>query len=119
MKLKRAPVTLTVFLDDFTYGEQPAIQIWAAPSDSKVVYQYKVKDEDDSTYAGITEEGLKKLSAGEYTLKAVVEETANYEGDSDTCIFKVKKASTTNSDSKVSISGWTYGGYNGVEIHRQ
>lgn len=114
-QIKKAPVTLTVFLDDFTYGEQPAIQIWAAPSDSKVVYQYKVKDEDDSTYAGITEEGLKKLSAGEYTLKAVVEETANYEGDSDTCIFKVKKASTTNSDSKVSISGWTYGGYNGVE----
>ncbi|MFR4559562.1 MAG: Ig-like domain-containing protein [Blautia obeum] len=114
-EIKKAPVTLTVFLDDFTYGEQPAIQIWAAPSDSKVVYQYKVKDEDDSTYAGITEEGLKKLSAGEYTLKAVVEETANYEGDSDTCIFKVKKASTTNSDSKVSISGWTYGGYNGVE----
>ncbi len=89
-EIKKAPVTLTVFLDDFTYGEQPAIQIWAAPSDSKVVYQYKVKDEDDSTYAGITEEGLKKLSAGEYTLKAVVEETANYEGDSDTCIFKVK-----------------------------
>lgn len=114
-EIKKAPVTLTVFLDDFTYGEQPAIQIWAEPSDSKVVYQYKVKDEDDSTYAGITEEGLKKLSAGEYTLKAVVEETANYEGDSDTCIFKVKKASTTNSDSKVSISGWTYGGYNGVE----
>ena len=114
-EIKKAPVTLTVFLDDFTYGEQPAIQIWAAPSDSKVVYQYQVKDEDDSTYAGITEEGLKKLSAGEYTLKAVVEETANYEGDSDTCIFKVKKASTTNSDSKVSISGWTYGGYNGVE----
>lgn len=114
-EIKKAPVTLTVFLDDFTYGEQPAIQIWAAPSDSKVVYQYKVKDEDDSTYAGITEEGLKKLSAGEYTLKAVVEETANYEGDFDTCIFKVKKASTTNSDSKVSISGWTYGGYNGVE----
>ena len=114
-EIKKAPVTLTVFLDDFTYGEQPAIQIWAAPSDSKVVYQYKVKDEDDSTYAGITEDALKKLSAGEYTLKAVVEETANYEGDSDTCIFKVKKASTTNSDSKVSISGWTYGGYNGVE----
>ncbi|WP_195567057.1 Ig-like domain-containing protein [Blautia wexlerae] len=114
-EIKKAPVTLTVFLDDFTYGEQPAIKLQGAPSDSKVVYQYKDKDEDDSTYAGITEEGLKKLSAGEYTLKAVVEETANYEGDSDTCIFKVKKASTTNSDFKVSISGWTYGGYNGVE----
>ena len=114
-EIKKAPVTLTVLLDDFTYGEQPAIKLQGAPSDSKVVYQYKDKDEDDSTYAGITEEGLKKLSAGEYTLKAVVEETANYEGDSDTCIFKVKKASTTNSDSKVSISGWTYGGYNGVE----
>ena len=114
-EIKKAPVPLTVLLDDFTYGEQPAIKLQGAPSDSKVVYQYKDKDEDDSTYAGITEEGLKKLSAGEYTLKAVVEETANYEGDSDTCIFKVKKASTTNSDSKVSISGWTYGGYNGVE----
>ena len=114
-EIKKAPVTLTVVLDEFTYGEQPVIKLQGAPSDSKVIYQYKVKDKDDSTYVGITEEGLKKLSAGEYTLKAVVEETANYEGDSDTCIFKVKKASTTNSDSKVSISGWTYGGYNGVE----
>ena len=65
-----------------------------APSDSKVVYQYKDKDEDDSTYAGITEEGRKELSAGEYTLKAEVEETANHAGDSDTCIIKPKKAST-------------------------
>ena len=44
-----------------------------------------------------------------------MEETANYEGDSDTCIFRNKKASTTNSASKVSISGWTYGGYNGAK----
>ena len=29
--------------------------------------------------------------------------------------LRLKNASTTNSDSKVSISGWTYGGYNGVE----
>ena len=114
-EIKKAPVTLTVTLDDFIYGEQPAIKIQAAPSDSKVVYQYKVKDKDDSTYAGITEEGLKKLSAGEYTLKAVVEETENYKGFSATCDFKIKKASTTNSDSKVSISGWTYGGYNEAE----
>lgn len=114
-EIKKAPVTLTVVLDEFTYGEQPVIKLQGAPSDSKVVYQYNVKDKDDSTYAGITEEGLKKLSAGEYTLKAVVEETKNYKGFSATCDFKIKKASTTNSDSKVSISGWTYGGYNEAE----
>lgn len=114
-EIKKAPVTLTVVLDEFTYGEQPVIKLQGAPSDSKVVYQYKVKDKDDSTYAGITEEGLKKLSAGEYTLKAVLEETENYKGFSATCDFKIKKASTTNSDSKVSISGWTYGGYNEAE----
>ena len=114
-EIKKAPVTLTVVLDEFTYGEQPVIKLQGAPSDSKVVYQYKFKDKDDSTYAGITEEGLKKLSAGEYTLKAVVEETKNYKGFSATCDFKIKKASTTNSDSKVSISGWTYGGYNEAE----
>lgn len=84
-----------------------------APSDSKVVYQYKVKDKDDSTYAGITEEGLKKLSAGEYTLKAVVEETENYKGFSATCDFNVKKAGATDSHSKVDIDGWTYGSYDG------
>ncbi len=84
-----------------------------APSDSKVVYQYKVKDKDDSTYAGITEEGLKKLFAGEYTLKAVVEETANYEGAFAVCDFKVKKAGATDSHSKVDIEGWTYGSYDG------
>ncbi|MCC2743602.1 hypothetical protein LK491_19485, partial [Phocaeicola vulgatus] len=82
-----------------------------SPSDSKVIYQYKVKDKDDSTYVGITEEGLKKLSAGEYTLKAVVEETENYKGFSATCDFNVKKASATDSYSKVDIEGWTYGSY--------
>ena len=112
-EIKKAPVTLTVVLDEFTYGEQPVIKLQGAPSDSKVVYQYKVKDKDDSTYAGITEEGLKKLSAGEYTLKAVVEETENYKGFSATCDFNVKKASATDSYSKVDIEGWTYGSYDG------
>ena len=112
-EIKKAPVTLTVVLDEFTYGEQPVIKLQGAPSDSKVIYQYKVKDKDDSTYVGITEEGLKKLSAGEYTLKAVVEETENYKGFSATCDFNVKKASATDSYSKVDIEGWTYGSYDG------
>lgn len=112
-EIKKAPVTLTVVLDEFTYGEQPVIKLQGAPSDSKVVYQYKVKDKDDSTYADITEEGLKKLSAGEYTLKAVVEETANYVGAFAVCDFKVKKAGATDSHSKVDIEGWTYGSYDG------
>ena len=112
-EIKKAPVTLTVTLADFIYGEQPVIELQGAPSDSKVVYQYKVKGEDDSTYAGITEEGLQKLSAGEYTLKAVVEETENYKGFSATCDFNVKKAGATDSHSKVDIEGWTYGSYDG------
>ena len=112
-EIKKAPVTLTVTLADFIYGEQPVIELQGAPSDSKVVYQYKVKDKDDSTYAGITEEGLQKLSAGEYTLKAVVEETENYKGFSATCDFNVKKAGATDSHSKVDIEGWTYGSYDG------
>lgn len=112
-EIKKAPVTLTVVLDEFTYGEQPVIKLQGAPSDSKVIYQYKVKDKDDSTYVGITEEGLKKLSAGEYTLKAVVKETENYKGFSATCDFNVKKASATDSYSKVDIEGWTYGSYDG------
>lgn len=112
-EIKKAPVTLTVVLGEFTYGEQPVIKLQGAPSDSKVIYQYKVKDKDDSTYVGITEEGLKKLSAGEYTLKAVVKETENYKGFSATCDFNVKKASATDSYSKVDIEGWTYGSYDG------
>ena len=112
-EIKKAPVTLTVVLDEFTYGEQPVIKLQGAPSDSKVIYQYKVKDKDDSTYVGITEEGLKKLSAGEYTLKAVVKETENYKGFSATCDFNVKKASATDAYSKVDIEGWTYGSYDG------
>ena len=112
-EIKKAPVTLTVVLDEFTYGEQPVIKLQGAPSDSKVIYQYKVKDKDDSTYVGITEEGLKKLSAGEYTLKAVVKETENYKGFSATCDFNVKKASATDSYAKVDIEGWTYGSYDG------
>lgn len=112
-EIKKAPVTLTVTLDDFIYGEQPVIKIQVTPSDSEVIYQYKVKNSDAGIYTNITAEELQKLSAGEYTLKAVVEETANYEGASAACDFKVKKAGATDSHSKVDIEGWTYGSYDG------
>ena len=42
-----------------------------------------------------------------------MEETENYKGFSATCDFNVKKASATDSYSKVDIEGWTYGSYDG------
>ena len=48
------------------------------PENGEVIYYVKEKDADDTTYKVLTLDELKKLTQGEYTLKAEVAETDNY-----------------------------------------
>ncbi|MCR5776101.1 MAG: hypothetical protein K6G84_01640 [Lachnospiraceae bacterium] len=58
--------------------------------DGLVTYAYKVKDSADDEYSAEVPE-----SAGEYTLKAAVEETDNYKAVSETVDFTILKARAT------------------------
>ena len=56
-------------------------------------------------------------NARKYTAKVTALGNTNYSLSEEESVYswEIKKASTTNSASKVSINGWTYGGYNGVK----
>ena len=115
-EIKKATIgNFNVSLESFPYGSPARIQLLGEPEGSEVTYQYKVKDSEDSEYKSINEEALKTFPVGEYTLKATVRESVNYEGASATCDFKVTKADISSENSKVHISDWTYGSYNEAE----
>ena len=74
----------------------------------EVTYYVKEKDADDTTYKVLTLDELKKLTQGEYTIKAKVGDTQNYNaGETVACNFTVeaKKAITVT----VELNNWTYG----------
>ena len=115
-EIKKATIgNFNVSLESFPYGSPAGIQLSGEPEGSEVTYQYKVKNSEDSEYKSINEEALKTFPVGEYTLKATVRESVNYEGASATCDFKVTKADISSENSKVHISDWTYGSYNVAE----
>ena len=99
----------------FQYGSPAIIQLSGKPENIDVTYQYKVKDSTDSEYQDINEEELKTLPVGEYTLKATVRESVNYESTSATCDFKITKADISSENSTVHTSDWVYGFYNEAE----
>ena len=67
--------------------------------------------ETDETYTNTGK------NARKYTAKVTALGNTNYSLSEEESVYswEIKKASTTNSASKVSINGWTYGGYNGVK----
>ena len=88
VSIAKADITVTASMTDWTYGESASNPSVSGNSGSgEVTYTYKVKNAADSTY---TE--TKPTNAGEYTMKAVVAETTNYNGGSDTVDFTIAKA---------------------------
>ena len=91
--ISRANITPSVSIEDWTYGDMASTPSVSGNSGSgAVTYQYKVKDADDSTYTSTAPE-----NAGDYTIKATVEETTNYNSGSATADFKINPKSVTES----------------------
>lgn len=103
-EIKPLPAQLDWSSSDLTYNGEDQI-VTAEVRNALPGDRFKLAYETNKTYTNTGKD------AREYTLKAVVEETANYVGASATCGFKVKKAGATDSHSKVDIEGWTYGSY--------
>ena len=111
-EITKAPLeNLSVSLEGWTYGEQPEEiepTVEGYEEEGDMSFYYKVKDADDNTYLQDVPE-----NAGEYTIKVVVAETANYAAGSATADFTIAKAPLNDPEFEreltVSITGWKYG----------
>lgn len=98
--IEKALRNCTVTMENWTYGETaktPSVDLHGKTDGKEsYVYFYKVRDADDSTYT--TEV---PVNAGDYTVKVVVAESANYKSCEDTADFTILKALITSVDPNV------------------
>lgn len=89
--VNRANITPSVTMNNWTYGGTASSPSVSGNSGSgTVTYNYKVQGANDSTYAT-----TKPTNAGNYTVKATVAQTTNYNGGTATKDFTINKASLT------------------------
>ena len=87
--IEKAFRTCTVTMEDWTYGDEPktpVVKLSKTEGTETITFYYKIKGADNSTYT--TEV---PVNAGDYTVKAVVGESANYLGCEATADFKILK----------------------------
>ena len=109
-EIKPRPVQLNWSNSELTYNGQPQT-VTAEVSNALSGDTFTLKYENNETY---TNTGT---NAQKYKAKIIDVGNPNYSLSEQESIhsWEIKKASTINSASKVSISGWTYGGYNEAE----
>ena len=93
---KASRICTSVTMEDWTYGDKPnkpVVTLSKTEGTESYTYFYKVKGTDDSTYT--TEV---PVNAGDYTVKVVVAESANYKSCEGTADFTIHKALITSVD---------------------
>ena len=99
VKVNPADITPTVTLEGWTYGDEantPSVTGNAGNGDIAYTYAQKGSNNFSATVP---------TNAGNYTVKATVAATTNYNGGTATADFTIAKANITPT---VSIDGWTY-----------
>lgn len=113
--ISRADLTITVNIIGWVVGGTPnAPSVNGNTGNGTVTYQYKVKGTDDSTYTATV-----PTAVGDYTVKATVAQTANYNAASATTDFSISTkavqtitagdVTVTYGDSNKAVSGTTSG----------
>ena len=100
--IAKADIEPSVTLEGWTYGEEanaPSVDAETNPGNGEVTYTYAEKGSTEYSKTVPTE-------AGEYTVKATVAETDNYNAGEATADFAIAKADIEPS---VTLEGWTYG----------
>ena len=100
--ITKATITPHVTIEGWTYGataNTPTIS--GNTGNGNVSYEYKLKNAADSEYK--TEA---PTETGEYTIKATIAATTNYEAATDSTHFTIAKANITPT---VTLEGWTFG----------
>jgi len=96
----KASINPSVSISGWTYGQAAGTPSVSGNTGSgTVTYTYAAKGSTDFSAAVPT-------NAGDYTVKAKVDATNNYNGGEATADFSIGRASITPT---VSLSGWTYG----------
>ena len=97
--ITKADIHPVVTITGWTRGQTAnAPSVTGNPGNGDVTYEYKVKDADDSTYSPAV-----PADAGQYTVRATVAETANYNGGTATADFTI---SATSGRSGGGGGGW-------------
>ena len=87
IEIKKSTPTLAVSISDWVYGEEASVPtITENSNNGTVVYYYKNVESGDSEYITKAPE-----NAGKYILKAVIEESLNYNEVSTTAEFFINK----------------------------
>lgn len=97
--IEKAFRTCTVTMEGWTYGDEPnkpVVTLSKTEGTESYTYFYKVKGADNNTYT--TEV---PVNAGDYTVKVVVAESANYLSCENTADFTIRKALITSVDPDV------------------
>ncbi len=100
--IAKANITPRVAINGWAYGataNTPTIS--DNTGNGSVTYEYKLQNEADSKYKADV-----PTEAGDYTIKATIAATANYEAAVDSTHFTITKANITP---RVAINGWAYG----------
>ena len=107
-EIKKADITPTVSLDSWVYGStatKPVVE--GNKENGLVTYYYKHKGAADSTYIKVNiDSDFSNIPVGQYTLKACIGKTTNYNAAEAYCDFSVTQNSI---NVNVSMDGWTYG----------
>ena len=88
--INKAGITPTVSIEGWTYGETaktPSVSENSNPGNGDVTYEYKVKGAGDDTYSATA-----PTNAGNYTVRATIAQTTNYNGGTATADFTINKA---------------------------
>ncbi|MCR4779559.1 MAG: InlB B-repeat-containing protein [Ruminiclostridium sp.] len=100
--IAKADIAPTLTMADWTYGETASDPVLTGNSgNGNVTYEYKARTATDNDYTA-----AKPSDVGEYTVRATIAASTNYNGDTATANFKINKA---NLPLAVSIADWTYG----------
>ncbi len=83
--ISRASITPSVSIANWTYlGNASTPSVTGNTGNGTVTYQYKAKDANDNTYTATV-----PTKAGDYTIKATVAQSSNYNGATATADFKI------------------------------
>ena len=88
VEIGKADITPTVRIANWTYGQTASTpSVTGNAGDGTVTYEYKQKNANDDAYST-----SKPSTAGEYTVRATIAETGNYNGASVTENFTIAQA---------------------------
>ncbi|MBQ3786334.1 MAG: hypothetical protein II799_03580, partial [Lachnospiraceae bacterium] len=95
-----------VIIDDWTYNENPSVpKVEGNIEGANVTYEYKAVEDEDSAYS-TTVPSL----AGRYTVRAIIDGTAGYNGKPVTADFTIKKAASAMITYPTAVTGLIYDG---------